>query len=58
MIGKQVVSFDDGLFEVTLIKTPKNPLRLQEIVASLLIEQVDTNICTLQDRAHYFLNPV
>ena len=41
MIGKQVV-FDDGLFEVTLIKTPKNPLVLQEIVASLLIEQVDT----------------
>ena len=41
MIGKQVV-FDDGLFEVTLIKTPKNPLALQEIVASILIEQVDT----------------
>ena len=41
MIGKQV-GFDDGLFEVTLIKTPKNPLALQEIVASLLIEQVDT----------------
>ena len=41
MIGKQVV-IDDGLFEVTLIKTPKNPLALQEIVASLLIEQVDT----------------
>ena len=41
MIGKQVV-FDDGLFEVTLMKTPKNPLALQEIVASLLIEQVDT----------------
>lgn len=30
MIGKQVV-FDDGLFEVTLIKTPKNPLALQEL---------------------------
>lgn len=42
MIGKQVV-FDDGLFEVTLIKTPKNPMALQEIVATLLIEQVDTN---------------
>ena len=41
MIGKQVV-FDDGLFEVTLIKTPKNPLALQEIVVSLLIEQVNT----------------
>lgn len=41
MIGKQVV-FDDGVFEVTLIKMPKNPLELQEIVAALLIEQVDT----------------
>lgn len=41
MIGKQVV-FDDGLFEVTLVRTPKNPLELQEIVAALLIEQVDT----------------
>lgn len=41
MIGKNVV-FDDGKFEVTLIKTPKNPIELQEIVAALLIEQVDT----------------
>ncbi len=41
MIGKKVV-FDDGLFEVTLIKTPKNPIALQEIMAALLIEQVDT----------------
>lgn len=41
MIGKQVV-FDDGLFEVTLIKTPKSPIALQEIIAALLIEQVDT----------------
>lgn len=41
MIGKQV-AFDDGLFEVTLIKRPKNPIALQEIIAALLIEQVDT----------------
>lgn len=41
MIGKNVV-FDDGLFEVTLIKTPKNPIALQEIIAALLIEQIDT----------------
>ena len=41
MIGKNVV-FDDGLFEVTLIKKPKNPIALQEIIAALLIEQVDT----------------
>lgn len=41
MVGKNIV-FDDGLFEVTLIKTLKNPIALQEIIAALLIEQVDT----------------
>ena len=41
MVGKNIV-FDDGLFEVTLIKTPKSPIALQEIIAALLIEQVDT----------------
>ena len=41
MVGKNIV-FDDGLFEATLIKTPKNPIALQEIIAALLIEQVDT----------------
>ena len=41
MVGKQVI-FDDGLFEVTLIKKLKNPLELQEIIAALLIEQIDT----------------
>lgn len=41
MVGKNIV-FDDGLFEVTLIKIPKNPIALQEIIAALLIEQVDT----------------
>lgn len=41
MVGKQIV-FDDGLFEVTLIKKPKNPIELQEIIAALLIEQIDT----------------
>lgn len=41
MIGKKVV-FDDGEFEVTLIKMPKNPIELQEIIASLLIEQINT----------------
>lgn len=42
MLGKDVV-FDDGLFEVTLIKTPKTVLQLQEIIASLLIEQINTD---------------
>lgn len=40
MVGKSIV-FDDGEFEVTLIKTPKNPLALREIIAAILIEQID-----------------
>lgn len=42
IIGKNVV-FDDGEFEVTLIKKPKNLLELQEIIAALLIETMDTH---------------
>lgn len=41
MVDKNV-KFDDGKFEVTLIKTPKNPIALQEIIAALLINQVDS----------------
>lgn len=41
IIGKNVV-FDDGEFEVTLIKTPKNPIELNEILASILIKQIDS----------------
>ena len=41
MIGRDV-AFDDGEFEVTLIKTPKNPIALQEIITALLISQFDT----------------
>ena len=41
MIGNRSV-FDDGLFEATLVKMPKNPLELSDILASLLIEQIDS----------------
>ena len=41
ILGKDVV-FDDGEFEVTLIKTPKNPIELNEIIASLVIKQIDS----------------
>lgn len=41
IIGRNV-AFDDGEFEVTLIKTPRNPIELNEIVASLLIKQINT----------------
>lgn len=39
--GKKV-RFDDGEFEVMLIKKPKNPVELQEIITSMLIESFDT----------------
>ena len=41
IIGKNVI-FDDGDFEMTFIMRPKNPMELQEILAALLIEQIDT----------------
>jgi len=41
LMGKKVL-FDDGEFEVTLIKKPKNPLELQAIITALLIEDFNT----------------
>ena len=41
IIGRDV-SFDDGVFEVTLIKCPENIIELNEILASILIRQIDS----------------
>lgn len=41
IMGKEV-KFNDGEFEVTLIKKPKNVVELNEIIAALLIESFDT----------------
>ena len=38
------VKLDDGVFEVTLIKKPKNPIELNEIIASLVNLVDDTNM--------------
>ena len=38
------VKLDDGIFEVTLIKKPKNPIELNNIVVSLLNHKIDTNV--------------
>ena len=40
--GKNV-ELDDGLFEVTLIKKPKNPIELNEIMAALVVEDINTD---------------
>lgn len=39
LVGKSVF-MDDGVFEVTLIKKPKNPLELQEIMTAVLMEEM------------------
>lgn len=36
------VIFDDGVFEVTFIKRPRNPLELQEILSALLIAELNS----------------
>lgn len=43
MTGKDVL-LDDGVFEVTLIKKPHNPLELNEIIASLINLVDNTNM--------------
>ncbi len=40
--GKNV-RLDDGVFEVTLIKAPRNPLELNNIMISLLNRDIDSN---------------
>ena len=50
----QDVRLDDGLFEVTLIKRPKNPLELNEIIASLLMQEYggDHGYVCIEARKH------
>lgn len=43
MTGKHV-RLDDGVFEVTLIRKPKNPIELNEIIASLINLVDDTDM--------------
>ena len=43
LTGKNV-DMSDGLFEVTLIRRPKNPLELNEIIASLLVAEDRTDM--------------
>lgn len=41
--GKNV-KLDDGVFEVTLIKAPRNPVELNQIMLCLLNRNIDTNL--------------
>lgn len=41
-VFKGKIDLNDGLFEVTLIKVPRNPVELNSILASLAIADIDT----------------
>ncbi len=41
IIGRKV-QFDDGVFEVTFIRTPKNPVELQEILGAIILKEIDS----------------
>lgn len=41
-VFKGKVDLNDGLFEVTLIKVPKNPMELNSILAALTVADIDT----------------
>ncbi len=41
-VFKGRIALNDGLFEVTLIKMPKNPIELNSILAALAIQNIDT----------------
>lgn len=43
LTGKNV-DMDDGLFEVTLVTMPKNPLEIQEIMTALLMREDNTDL--------------
>lgn len=43
LTGKNV-DMDDGLFEVTLVTMPKNPLEVQEIMTALLMREDNTDL--------------
>ena len=41
-VFKGDIALNDGLFEVTLIKVPRNPIELNSILAALTIKNIDT----------------
>lgn len=50
------VELDDGLFEVTLIKKPKNPMELSEILVSLTSRKDETELIYSAKAAHLSLS--
>ncbi|MBR0092301.1 MAG: YegS/Rv2252/BmrU family lipid kinase [Lachnospiraceae bacterium] len=52
--GKQVL-LDDGVFEVTLIKMPNNPIELSSIITALLSRSLDSELMISFKTAHLLL---
>ena len=53
--GKNII-LDDGLFEVTLLKKPRNALELQDMIASLLSGKKCKNIISFKASRLKFLS--
>lgn len=53
--GKNI-SLNDGLFEVTLLKKPKNPIELQDLVTSLLMQKKCRNIISFKTSKLKFMS--
>ncbi|MFT3951000.1 MAG: YegS/Rv2252/BmrU family lipid kinase [Oscillospiraceae bacterium] len=48
-LAKSGVVFDDGLFEVTLIRMPNNPIELQSILTKVVLSDTDSKyFCTFK----------
>lgn len=54
LTGKEVV-LDDGLFEMTFISKPANPLELQSILAGLIIESITSRCIHKYKAGHVIL---
>lgn len=57
-ITGKYVELDDGVFEVTLIKLPKNPVELNTIMTALLVRDIDTDLmyCFKTDKVMFESN--
>lgn len=57
LIGKSVL-MDDGMFEVTLIQKPKNPIEIQEIMSAFLMEgATSSNMVTFKTSELAIISP-
>lgn len=53
-ITGKYVELNDGLFEVTLIRKPRNPLELNQIMTSLVTENMETD-CIIYEKTDRIL---